>query len=78
MNFNQQSMNSSTTFDLNDRRKQQKWRNLAFPQDTSFDIYGLGEIKYAELHISANIPLKQLKQPEQNFEVCPFVILIML
>ncbi len=73
MNFNPQSMNSSTKFDINDRRKNnQNGENSGpSPQDTSYDIYGLGEIKYAKLHSSANKPLKQLRKPEQNFEECP-------
>ena len=72
LNFNQQSMNSSTKFDLNDRRRNnQNGENGPSPQEISFDIYGLGEVKYAELHSSANKPLKQLKQPDINMEVCP-------
>ena len=42
-------------------------------QDENFNIYGLGEIKYAELHGKANRPLKQLKDELdlKSIQKCP-------
>ena len=44
------------------------------PQDKSFNIYRLGEVKYAKLHSSANRPLKAVPGGENNMKnlnFCP-------
>jgi hypothetical protein len=41
-------------------------------QDETFNIYGLGEIKYAELHGKANRPLKQISEKlDPSIQKCP-------
>ena len=41
-------------------------------QDENFNIYGLGEIKYAKLHGKANRPLKQIgKEINPSIQRCP-------
>ena len=41
-------------------------------QDETFNIYGLGEIKYAELHGKANRPLKQITDElDPSIQKCP-------
>ena len=41
-------------------------------QDENFNIYGLGEIKYAELHGKANRPLRQVKDElDLSIQKCP-------
>ena len=44
-------------------------------QDKSFNIYNLGEIKYSEYHQKANIPLRQLKDPDSSIIYCPCCML---
>ena len=70
LNFNQQ-MDSSSKFETNKRWKNDKEEKEGpSPQDLNFDIYGLGEVKYAEMHRDANIPLKEIKQ-QQNQQTQP-------
>ena len=40
-------------------------------QDKSFNIYRLGEVKYAKLNRSATRPLRQLKDPDETVDFCP-------
>lgn len=71
LNFNQ-PINSSSKFEINKRfmRNKEGEEDGPSPQDKDFDIYGLGEVKYAEMHRDANIPLKQIEQ-EQNQQTQP-------
>ena len=71
LNFNQQ-MDSSSKFETNKRFKKNKEEEEKgpSPQDLDFDIYGLGEVKYAVMHRDANIPLKQIEQ-QQNQQTQP-------
>jgi len=44
------------------------------PQDSYFNIYAFGEVKYAQLHSSANRPLKSVtedKQKMSSLNFCP-------
>ena len=76
LNFNQQ-MDSSSKFETNKRwDKNEIQKNEPSAQDLNFDIYGLGEIKYAEMHRDANIPLKEVnqqnnQQTQPDLKSCP-------
>ena len=61
LNFNQGS-NSATKFDKKDQDNE---------EDGPFEIYGPGNVKYAELHSSANKPLRQLNPINSTVQVCP-------
>ena len=61
LNFNQ-AQNFATKISKNDKYKD---------EDRPFEIYGEGIVKYAELHSSANKPLKQLGDIDNSVQVCP-------
>ena len=61
LNFNQDS-NSATKF-------VQKVQDNE--EDGPFEIYGPGNVKYADLHSSANKPLRQLNPINSSVQVCP-------
>ena len=66
LNFNHENVNSSTKFDLNGKRYEED-----NAEEGPFDLYGIGKVKYAELHSSANKPLKKLRNIDSSVEVCP-------
>ena len=91
LNFNSQIGDSSIKLEAKEKKKKKKKKKNKkkkdegivspkegfdhFLPETSFNIYALGEIKYAEMHRDANIPLKEIKkesQPNQiDFKSCP-------
>ena len=46
-------------------------KNETEASDGDFNLYKLGDIKLAEIHSSANRPLKKLKDLDQNCTFCP-------
>ena len=67
LNVNSQRMND---FNQNSQGKTEE----KSAQDNSYNIYRLGEVKYAKLHSSANRPLKAVTEDEgkmSNLNFCP-------
>ena len=46
-------------------------KNETEDDDGTFNIYKLGDVKLAEIHRSANRPLRKLKEPDGNCTFCP-------
>ena len=58
------------------KKKKKKVKHLERKTETeasdgAFNLYKLGDIKLAEIHSSANRPLKKLKDPDANCTFCP-------
>ena len=79
-NFNNFNPNSSSKIDVNEgkgkRKKGLKKLEQKTAQDENFNIYGLGEIKYAKLHRNANRPLRQVveeldQDAQKEIQKCP-------
>ena len=71
-NYNYNQPNSSTQFKIGKQRKGLKKLEQVTVQNENFNIYGLGDIKYAELHRKANRPLRQIsEQLDPSMEKCP-------
>ena len=46
-------------------------RKISEDDDGGFNLYKLGDIRYAEIHSSANRPLRKLKEPDEICSFCP-------
>ena len=46
-------------------------KNETEADDGAFNLYKLGDVKLAEIHRSANRPLRKLKEPDGNCTFCP-------
>ena len=78
-----QNPNSTTNFadgnqnPTNPKKKKKKKvkhlerKNETEASDGAFNLYKLGDIKLAEIHSSANRPLRKLKDPDETCTFCP-------
>ena len=75
-----QNPNSTSTFaDGNQnptKKKKKKAKHLERKNETeaddgAFNLYKLGDVKLAEIHSSANRPLRKLNEPDGNCTFCP-------
>ena len=80
--LNSQNMNSNTKINAIGKKKKKGKEGNAInvgnegndgksEQDKNFNIYRLGEVKYAILNRSATRPLRQLKDPDETVDFCP-------
>ena len=53
------------------KKKHIERKNETEADDGTFNIYKLGDVKLAEIHSSANRPLRKLNEPDGNCTFCP-------
>ena len=62
---------SNSTKKKKSKKKHLERKTATEADDGTFNLYKLGDVKLAEIHSSANRPLRKLNDPDANCTFCP-------